>query len=63
MTGEAAPQVAAGEVPMVFARWLASLASESHDELRHREADVLAEHGVTIRYSWAPLVLFSGGLR
>ena len=46
---------ARGEVTDVITRWPAALAPESHHELRFREAEALAEHGVTIRYSWEPL--------
>ncbi|MFD7232829.1 hypothetical protein [Streptomyces sp. NPDC059881] len=53
----------AGAVSTVIVRWPAMLAPESRHELRHREANALAERGVTIRYSWPPLASFSGGLR
>lgn len=46
---------ARGEITDVITRWPAALAPESHHELRFREAEALAEHGVTISYSWEPL--------
>ncbi|WP_405582125.1 hypothetical protein [Streptomyces sp. NBC_01092] len=46
---------ARGEITDVITRWPAALAPESHHELRFRETEALAEHGVTIRYSWEPL--------
>ncbi|MEJ8662302.1 hypothetical protein [Streptomyces sp. MS1.AVA.4] len=54
---------AAGEVSTVIVRWPTTLAPESRHELRYREVNALAEHGVTVRYSWAPLAAGSGGLR
>lgn len=46
---------ARGEITDVVTRWPAAVAPESHHELRFRETEALAEHGVTIRYSWEPL--------
>ncbi|WP_030053565.1 hypothetical protein [Streptomyces sp. bgisy159] len=46
---------ARGEITDVITRWPAALAPESHPEFRLREAETLAEHGVTISYSWEPL--------
>ncbi|MFD7444046.1 hypothetical protein [Streptomyces sp. NPDC059909] len=54
---------AASEIGMVIIRWPATLAPEANHELRYREVNALAEHGVTVRYSWAPLASDSGGLR
>ncbi|MGF0177230.1 hypothetical protein ACQF36_44310 [Streptomyces sp. Marseille-Q5077] len=44
-----------GEITDIVTRWAAAVASESHHHLKFREAEVLGEHGVTIRYSWEPL--------
>lgn len=46
---------ARGEISDVITRWPAALAPESHHEFRFREVEALAKHGVTLRYTWAPL--------
>ncbi|MFE7276131.1 hypothetical protein [Streptomyces sp. NPDC057623] len=43
------------EITDVITRWPAALAPESHHELRFREAEALAEYGVTVQYTWEPL--------
>uniref|UniRef100_A0AAU3GSY4 Recombinase family protein n=1 Tax=Streptomyces sp. NBC_01401 TaxID=2903854 RepID=A0AAU3GSY4_9ACTN len=44
-----------GHVTEVLVRWPSAIAPESARELRHREADWLHDHGVRLRYTWAPL--------
>ncbi|MDV9187661.1 hypothetical protein R6L23_05400 [Streptomyces sp. SR27] len=45
----------AGIVTEVLVRWPTAIAPESVPELRHRETRWLQEHGVRVRYTWAPL--------
>ncbi|RFU82793.1 hypothetical protein DY218_31085 [Streptomyces triticagri] len=45
----------AGDVGAVLVRWPTAIAPESARELRHREAAWLQDHGVRVRYTWAPL--------
>lgn len=47
--------VVSGAVGVVIARWPACIAPDSAHELRHREIRWLQDHGVRVRYSWAPL--------
>ncbi|WP_329235856.1 hypothetical protein [Streptomyces canus] len=42
-------------VGVVITRWPASIAPDSSHDLRHREIQWLQDHGVRVRYSWAPL--------
>lgn len=44
-----------GDVTAVLVRWPSAIAPESARELRHREAAWLHDHGVRLRYTWAPL--------
>lgn len=53
--------VQAGRVTAVLVRWPSALAPESAHELRHRETAWLNDHGVRLRYTWAPLSSTSGG--
>lgn len=45
----------AGTVTAVLARWPACIAPESNRDARHRETRWLRDHGVRVRYTWAPL--------
>ncbi|WP_432158205.1 hypothetical protein [Streptomyces sp. bgisy153] len=49
-----------GAAAVVIVRWPACIAPEPSHTLRHREIQWLREHGVRVRYSWAPLAK-SGG--
>ncbi|MBT2511547.1 hypothetical protein J7I98_38350 [Streptomyces sp. ISL-98] len=53
----------AGAVAAVLVRWPASIAPESAHEFRHRETRWLQEHGVRVRYTWAPLAATGGEAR
>lgn len=46
---------AAGKVAWLVARWPAAIAPESAARLRTQEVRWLAERGVRVRYTWAPL--------
>lgn len=46
---------ASGAVRVVIIRWPAAIAPDASHELRHREVCWLQDHGVRVRYSWAPL--------
>ncbi|WP_331720764.1 hypothetical protein OG762_52280 (plasmid) [Streptomyces sp. NBC_01136] len=46
---------ASAAVGVVIARWPACIAPDASHELRHREVRWLQDHGVRVRYSWAPL--------
>ncbi|MBX7471198.1 hypothetical protein K1Y80_34635 [Streptomyces sp. MAG02] len=50
-----------GAVASVLVRWPAALSPESAPEYRHRETCWLHDHGVRLRYTWAPLVSAGGG--
>ncbi|MFD3998945.1 hypothetical protein [Streptomyces sp. NPDC058583] len=50
----------AGVVGEVLVRWPTAIAPESVPELRHRETRWLQEHGVRVRYTWAPLAATGG---
>ncbi|MEU6621885.1 hypothetical protein ABZ926_14065 [Streptomyces litmocidini] len=50
----------AGAVGEVLVRWPTAIAPESVPELRHRETRWLQEHGVRLRYTWAPLAAAGG---
>ncbi|MGC9478834.1 hypothetical protein ACP4I1_32425 [Streptomyces sp. WG4] len=54
---------AAGAVASVLVRWPAAIAPESSSEYRYRESRWLQEHGVRVRYTWAPLVALEKGAR
>jgi hypothetical protein len=47
--------VQTGRVTAVLVRWPNAIAPESAHELRHRETAWLHDHGVRVRYTWAPL--------
>jgi len=47
--------VQTGHVTAVLVRWPSAIAPESAHELRHRETAWLHDHGVPVRYTWAPL--------
>ncbi|WP_223281301.1 recombinase family protein [Streptomyces antnestii] len=47
--------VQTGHVTEVLVRWPSAIAPESAHELRHRETAWLHDHGVRVRYTWAPL--------
>ncbi|MFI5662553.1 recombinase family protein [Streptomyces sp. NPDC051684] len=47
--------VQTGDVTAVLVRWPCAIAPESAHELRHRETSWLRDHGVRVRYTWAPL--------
>lgn len=55
--------VQTGGVTAVLVRWPSAIAPESADELRHREIAWLNDHGVNLRYTWAPLMSLSGETR
>lgn len=42
-------------IDAVIMRWPACIAPDSHHELRHAEIAALAEDGVRVLFSWAPL--------
>ncbi|WP_431776490.1 hypothetical protein [Streptomyces cucumeris] len=50
----------AGTVTAVLVRWPAAIAPEVAHDLRHRETNWLQEHGVRVRYTWAPLAKTGG---
>ncbi|MEV5887577.1 hypothetical protein AB0L74_33935 [Streptomyces sp. NPDC052020] len=52
-----------GTAAVVITRWPACIAPEPSCELRHRENQWLQEHGVRVRYSWAPLAQSGGEAR
>ncbi|WP_306320313.1 MULTISPECIES: hypothetical protein [unclassified Streptomyces] len=52
-----------GHVTAVLVRWPSAIAPESAHELRHRETTWLQDHGVRVRYTWAPLTSMSGEAR
>ncbi|MFH8717746.1 hypothetical protein [Streptomyces zaomyceticus] len=52
-----------GTVGAVLVRWPIAIAPESVPELRHRETAWLQEHGVRVRYTWAPLAAKGGETR
>ncbi|MGY0488928.1 hypothetical protein [Streptomyces sp. WG-D5] len=52
-----------GSVAAVLVRWPSAIAPESAHELRHRETAWLRDHGVPVRYTWAPLSATSAELR
>ncbi|MCC8455592.1 recombinase family protein [Streptomyces rochei] len=45
----------AGTISTVIVRWPAAIAPDGAADLRHREIRWLQDHGVQVRYSWAPL--------
>ncbi|MEU6293459.1 hypothetical protein [Streptomyces sp. NPDC046988] len=45
----------AGTVCTVIVRWPAAIAPDGAADRRHREITWLQDHGVQVRYSWAPL--------
>ncbi|MFJ4713555.1 hypothetical protein [Streptomyces sp. NPDC088785] len=47
--------VQGGRVAEVLVRWPCAIAPESAHELRRRETVWLRDHGVRLRYTWAPL--------
>jgi hypothetical protein len=47
--------VQTGDVTAVLVRWPSAIAPESAYDLRHRETAWLHDHGVRVRYTWAPL--------
>ncbi|MFC8335298.1 hypothetical protein [Streptomyces olivaceus] len=64
--GEATPQhragwrlvralAQAGTMDTVIVRWPAAIAPDGAADARHREIRWLQDHGVRVRYSWAPL--------
>jgi hypothetical protein len=53
--------VRTGDIAAVLVRWPNAIAPESAHELRHRETAWLREHGVRVRYTWAPLSAPAGG--
>ncbi|WP_435059575.1 hypothetical protein [Streptomyces sp. bgisy060] len=53
----------AGTVAAVLVRWPAAIAPETAHEFRHRETNWLQEHGVRVRYTWAPLAKSGGEVR
>lgn len=53
----------AGAVTAVLVRWPAAIAPESSSECRYRETSWLQEHGVRVRYTWAPLATAGGEAR
>ncbi|MDK1475346.1 hypothetical protein QNO07_18300 [Streptomyces sp. 549] len=53
----------AGTVATVLVRWPAAIAPESSSGCRHRETVWLREHGVRVRYTWAPLATTDGESR
>ncbi|WP_254404872.1 hypothetical protein [Streptomyces sp. AC627_RSS907] len=53
----------AGVVGAVLFRWPASIAPEGAHEFRYRETAWLQEHGVRVRYTWAPLSSTGGEIR
>ncbi len=53
----------AGAVATVLVRWPAVIAPDAAHELRHRETRWLQEHGVRVRYTWAPLATTGGEVR
>ncbi|WP_372346026.1 hypothetical protein [Streptomyces sp. KL116D] len=55
--------VQTGHVTAVLVRWPSAIAPESAHELRHRETAWLRDHGVRVRYTWAPLSSRSGEAR
>ncbi|CQR59575.1 hypothetical protein [Streptomyces leeuwenhoekii] len=52
-----------GAAAVVITRWPTCIAPESSRELRYREIRWLQEHGVRVRYSWAPLAQSGGEAR
>lgn len=54
---------AAGAVTSVLVRWPAVIAPDSSSEHRYHETCWLQEHGVRVRYTWAPLVKTGGDSR
>lgn len=52
--------VQSGRVTAVLVRWPSAIAPESAHELRRRETTWLNDHGVRVRYTWAPLSSLSG---
>ncbi|MFB7032206.1 MULTISPECIES: hypothetical protein [unclassified Streptomyces] len=52
-----------GAVETVLVRWPTAIAPESAAGLRHRETSWLQDHGVRLRYTWAPLTKMGGGSR
>lgn len=46
---------AAGTFATVLIRWPSAIAPECAHEARYRETSWLQDHGVRIRYTWAPL--------
>ncbi|MFF8732768.1 hypothetical protein ACF073_40840 [Streptomyces sp. NPDC015171] len=54
--------VEAGTAATLIVRWPATIAPDRTHDLRHRETQWLSDHGVQVRYSWAPLVA-QGALR
>ncbi|MFC8856841.1 hypothetical protein ACFT5D_27735 [Streptomyces sp. NPDC057144] len=51
----------AGTVGTVIVRWPAAIAPDGAADLRHREIRWLQDHGVQVRYSWAPLAAGGDG--
>ncbi|MFE0790430.1 hypothetical protein [Streptomyces mutabilis] len=49
-----------GAMDTVIARWPAVIAPDVAADLRHRETRWLSDHGVQLRYSWAPLAAGGG---
>ncbi|MFF0629534.1 hypothetical protein [Streptomyces sp. NPDC004296] len=44
-----------GQIGTVIVRWPAAISPNAWHEMRHREIRWLQDHGVEVRYSWAPL--------
>ncbi|MCQ4210881.1 hypothetical protein [Streptomyces longispororuber] len=55
--------VQTGHITAVLVRWPSAIAPESAHELRHRETAWLHDHGVRVRYTWAPLSSRGGEAR
>ncbi|MGW0493538.1 hypothetical protein [Streptomyces olivaceus] len=51
----------AGTIGTVIARWPAVIAPDGAADTRHREIQWLQDHGVRVRYSWAPLAAAGDG--
>ncbi|MBA2807695.1 MULTISPECIES: recombinase family protein [Streptomyces] len=54
---------AAGSVGVVLVRWPAAIAPDTAHEWRYREIRWLSDHGVQVRYSWAPLTSVGGEIK
>ncbi|MFC8006820.1 hypothetical protein ACFUCH_12245 [Streptomyces olivaceus] len=51
----------AGTMGTVIARWPDAIAPDGAADTRHREIRWLQDHGVRVRYSWAPLAAADDG--